>query len=148
MKTTLSPEALAALIARLTDHVVAECSAVDTEARFDAMFDETHEVPDWLPGNSAARLLRECCPTDYRCGVADMTGTDDTLREIRGEYYDEKGVEAARESFVDELREELAKAEKELAAEEADDDPRGVFALRATVARLEAEIDAAENHAL
>jgi hypothetical protein len=114
MKTTILTDTQTALLTHaLIEHVIAECTAVDTEARFDDLVDEIHR--DSLTGPfahlSPSKVMREMCPTDYRCGVSDMTGTDDTLREIRGEYYDEREVEAARESFVSEMQNELADLE-------------------------------------
>lgn len=149
MKTSsvLTPDQYADLITRLTDHVVNNCTAVDVEARFDDLVNDIHR--DCLTGPfaflSPAAVMKEMMPTDYRCGVADMTGTDDTLREIRGEYYDEDKVEEARASFVAALRAELDDAERDLLEEENDE--VDIKELNRRVAIYEAQIDAAERHA-
>ena len=144
-KTTssvLSPFALTALITRLTDHVIAECSAVDVEARFDDLVDELNRENLTGPFEylRPSAVMKEMMPTDYRCGVADMTGTDDTLREIRGEYYDEKDVESARESFVADLQKELDDLEDGEATDTEDSKAE-------QIEKLEAMIDAASRHA-
>jgi hypothetical protein len=147
MSTTLSPEQKTALIDRLLDHVTSECNSIDMEQRFRDLLDECYSF-DSVGGPFVhllpSRVLEEMSPTDFRCGVADMDTSG--MVEIREEHYDHSEVEESRDEFVSDLRNELKEAEAELAAEENDDDPRNVFALRAEVERLEAEISEVESH--
>lgn len=156
MKTNLSPEALKSVIDRLTAHVVAECSAVDIEQRFRDTLDELYSfdsIGGPFSGMSPSRVLEEMDPIAFRCGVADSSDHENVY-EIGGDYYDERDVENAREEFLDSLRGELTDAETALekeenleAEEEGASAPETVAELTAKIARLEAEIEACENHA-
>lgn len=151
--TTLSPEALTALIERLNTHIAIECRAVDLEERLDQMLNDCYSFKD-IGGPFAsmdpARVLREMDPVAYRCALSDMSDGDGLL-EVDGDTYEERDVESAKESFLDDLRSDLDDAEKELAELEGqpegeDSDADSITEARATVARLEAEVAAIEAH--
>lgn len=152
MSTTLSPEAKQALIQRLTDHVVSECSAIDMESRFRELLDELYTF-DNVGGPFAhmqpSRVLEEMDPVAFRCGVSDMDTSE--MNEVRGDWYDSREVDAARDGFIDKLRAELAEAETALddAAEEQDVDT-GHASLapdRGRIEVIEAQIDEVERYA-
>jgi len=142
----------AALITRLLDHIQAECKEVDTESAYDEMLDDCYDlstVGGPFSGMSASRVLREVDPTAYRCGFSDWLDGED-YTEIDGSYYRNDDIEDARDSFVADLQTELDEAQTELdeleEQEEEDSDPDGITEARATVARLEAQIEAVEDH--
>jgi len=113
------------IIQKLIAHVTAECGAVDVEARFDDMLDELYSF-DSVGGPfqylTPSNVLKEMLPTDYRCGVADYTGTEENLVEIGNEYYDKADVDAARDEFTGNLDEQIADLEKEIETLEAEED--------------------------
>lgn len=104
-------------VADLTAFVVSECTAIDREARFDSMLDECYDFSDVggpFSHMSPSRVLKECDPTAYRCGVNDWADGEGWI-EIEGSDYDSDEVEKAREEFLDEMRSELADLESTLA---------------------------------
>jgi hypothetical protein len=141
MKTNLSPEALKSVIDRLTAHVIAECSAVDMEQRFRDSLDSCYPVVtvgglEFAP----SRVMEQLDPVAFRCGVADSSDHENVY-EIGNDYYDERDVEEARETFLDTLRAELEDAETALEEEE------NLEGETFKITRLKAEIEACENHA-
>lgn len=105
------------IIKQLIDHVTTECNAVDTEARYDEMIDDCYSFKDVGGPFKYLRpslVLAECLPTDYRCGLADYTGTDDDMYEIGDKYYDCREVEKERDNFADEIGYKITDLEKEL----------------------------------
>jgi len=146
MKTT--EETIAALLA----HIESECTAIDREARFDAMLDEFYSF-DSVGGPFAhmrpSSVLKECDPTAYRCGVNDWADGEGWA-EINDNYYDGDEAEKARESFVEELENEASDLETELEEEQESDDPNPseIGRLSRELDELRANIAAAEKHAL
>ena len=110
------------LIKQLIDHVVVECDPVDVEAQYDEWFDECNresvEACSIVSHMRPSRLQRELSPTDYRCGCADFSGTNDDWVEVGcpAELYELKEVEAAREEFLDTFENDLVLLERELEA--------------------------------
>lgn len=147
--TTLSPDQTKDLINRLLDHVTAEVSSIDMEARFRDALDECYSF-DAIGGPFAhmlpSRVLEEMDPIAFRCGVADQDTED--MFDIRNDYYDSQAIESARDDFVAELERELRDAQNELAAEEADPDVSSgrLTNSLAKVAELEAQIEATTNY--
>jgi hypothetical protein len=112
----LSTEQKTAIINRLLDYVCGECSAIDTECAFDESFDSLNEdsLPPWLSHLSPSAVFKEMCPTDYRCAVADYSGTNTDWTEVRGELYELAKLEESRDAFVAELRDEMDEARAEV----------------------------------
>lgn len=106
----------------LIDHVKANCTEIDREARFDQMLDECYDFSN-VGGPFAymvpSQVLKEMDPTAYRCGVNDYMDGEDTY-EIDGETYDQKEVEEARDEFVSDLETGLSCLEEELSELEDD----------------------------
>jgi hypothetical protein len=122
MKT--KDEVIAALIA----HVIAECSRIDTDARYDAMLDDCYSLASVggpFSHMSASSVLKECDPTAYRCGKNDWKDGEGFV-EIDGDDYDGDEVEKAREEYLQTLISEKEALESDLeeveAAEEHDDE--------------------------
>lgn len=134
-----------AIISALIAHVTSECSAVDMESRYDSMLDEIYGECFTGPFQylQPSRVMKEMQPTDYRCGFADFTDSEDVY-EIEGGYYDEKEVNDAWEAFADDLESELSDLETELeeASEEEEVDTETVKELEAKIAAKQEEVDA------
>ncbi len=140
------------LISALLDHVCANCTPVDIEVAFDEMLRETYSfasVGGPFDMMDPATVLREMDPTAYRCGCADWADAEG-LVEVRGEQYRPADLEEAKEAFIDEKRDELAKAERAAedyeAREEANIDEGEAASLRAEVTQLSAEIEELEAY--
>ena len=105
----------------LLEHVTSECSAIDVEARFDDMLDQSYSF-DSVGGGfeylSPSKVMKEMMPTDYRCGCADYSDSEEWF-EINGDYYDQAEVEKARESFLSDLESE--ESDKEAQIEDANE---------------------------
>lgn len=69
---------------------------------------------------SPSRVLLEVDPIAHRCGVNDWADGE-PWTEVDGEYYEDSAIEEARESFIDELQDELAELEDELTDVEAEE---------------------------
>lgn len=94
---------------RTAARVVEELSPVDLEAAFDEMLDECYSfraVGGIFAGMLPSRVLKECDPIAYRCGVSDMGADSDQYEEIAGEVYDRDDVDAIREEVTAELEAE------------------------------------------
>lgn len=141
-----------ALILSLTEYIQSECSPVDMEQRFRESIDSCYDfksVGGPFACMTPSHVLEQMDPTAFRCGVSDQSDNENAY-EIEGEYYDSDKVNEAREAFVEDLQTELNEAQAELdeleEQEEEDSDPDGITEARATVARLEAQIEAVEDH--
>lgn len=150
---SLTPEQSADLIRRLEEHVTSECRAIDTDLAYEAMLDEIYDLSQVggpFSGMLASRVLKECDPIAYRCGMSDWLDGESYV-EVDGSYYKDDDVEEARESFAAELQKDLDDAERELDSLNEDGNENGgdegsLGELRSTIARLEAEIALAEKH--
>lgn len=118
MKTTTTIENLIA-------HIVSECSAVNTDTRYDEMIDECYSFESAggiFSSMSPSRVLRECDPVVYRCGKNDwLDGERDTLTEVDDNYYDTREVEKTKEEFISELESEVSAMEEEIKELEAEE---------------------------
>lgn len=113
MKT--KAETLKALAAHIADN----CTPVDREAAFDAMLDDCYTfetVGGPFAGLSPSRVLRECDPVAYRCGVNDYADGEEWT-EINGETYETEAAEIARTEFIGGLETEAEKLEEEIEGE-------------------------------
>lgn len=138
------------IITALLAHIAAECNAVDVEARYDAMLDESfsfESVGGPFAFMSPSRVLKEMGPTDYRCGCADWSDSEDWT-EIDGDYYEDRDIEAAKAVFLEGLESELNDLEGILAREKGDKETKeDLKQLRADIKAKKAEIDAVEAYA-
>jgi hypothetical protein len=126
----------------LAAHIAANCTPVDREAAFDAMLDDCYtfeKMGDPFASMSPSRVLRECDPIAYRCGVNDYADGEEWT-EIGSETYETEAAEIARTEFVGELETEADELEREV--DEIDDMPEGEK-LRADLATLRENINAA-----
>lgn len=108
-------------IDELIEYITDNCRAVDQEERFDAflsVYDD--ELPDCLSGLTVAGILKEMRPVDYRCGLSDFMGTDDTLYAIGSEMYDLDDVEKARDEFIENIEAEIYELQQD--AEKSEDE--------------------------
>lgn len=112
------------IITKLEAHIIAECTKIDREARFDDMLDECYsfeKVGGIFANMSPSRVLKEVDPTAYRCGVNDYEDSESWV-EIDGECYEQEEAEKAKQEFIDEQESEIADLEseiEELGAEDA-----------------------------
>ena len=139
------------IITALLAHIAAECNAVDVEARYDAMLDESfsfESVGGPFAFMSPSRVLKEMGPTDYRCGCADWSDSEDWT-EIDGDYYEDRDIEAAKQSFLDTLNGELRELEGQLevGANEEPIDHSSQGDIEDEIKAKQAEIDAVEGYA-
>ena len=145
MKT--KAETLKALAAQIADN----CKPVDREAAFDAMLDDCYtfeKVGGPFAGMSPSRVLRECDPVAYRCGVNEYADGEEWT-EIGSETYETEAAEIARTEFVGEMETEADELGREVS--EIDDMPEGNQLkdtvegekLRADLATLRENINAA-----
>lgn len=127
----------------LIEFIVAECSIVDREQIFDDMMDECTEQCAFCKAlGSPSRILKECDPIAYRCGVNDYFGSSDEWYEIEGETYRKEEVEEKREEFIAELQRELGEKEREM-----DDDEEENTGLKQEISALEIQTTEAEKYA-
>ncbi len=154
MNLILTAEQKTALIDRLTRHIIDECKSVDVEERYCSMIDECYsfeKVGGPFESMTPSRVLKEVDPIAYRCGLGDYGDSDDNLVEIGDDYYEIDEVETAKEGFLNELRAELAEAEKEVEELESEEgrsetETDSMVGLRNEVARRESEIETVESH--
>lgn len=96
---------------KLEEKIKANLEPVDVEQRFRDLLDETYSAVKIGYGTyMPSEIVEKLSPTDFRCGVADYSGTDETLIEVAGEYYDM--FQIVRLSEEEEAKEQI---EKELA---------------------------------
>jgi len=143
-------EAVEAMLA----HIVAECSAVNVESRYDDMLDECfsfEQVGGIFAHMSPSRVLLECDPTAYRCGMNDwLDGERENIVEVGSDYYDNDDVNKAREEFIDGLRDELKELETELGELDLTEKDAAIEMeadkLNDQIARKESAIEACEDY--
>lgn len=139
------------IIEKLIAHIESECDAIDREKAFDEMLDELYSF-DSIGGPFAcmqpSRVLRECDPVAYRCGVNDYFGTGDYV-EIGAETYNSDDAQAARESFLDELDSQISDLETEIEDMEAEEDPNvsEVASKKRQLADLQADYQTVKQYA-
>lgn len=141
------------IIEKLIAHIESECDAIDCEKAFDEMLDECYSFED-VGGPFASmcpsRVLKECDPVAYRCGVNDYFGSGNEYVEIAAETYRSDEVEAARESFLDELDSQISDLETEINDAEAEEDLNvsEVAEMKRKLADLQADYQTVKNEAL
>lgn len=145
----------------MIDHIISECSTVDTEKLYDDMLDECSETCNTCKQFGASRILKEMDPTAYRCGMLDFldgeTRDRDGLIEIGSDYYQMREVSKAQEEFIDERRDELGELETELGELETESDEdetdksqsllNSIDKAKDAIARKESLIEACEDYA-
>lgn len=140
-----------AIIARMLDHITANCDAVNREAAFNDMLDECYSF-DSVGGPfahmSPSRVLLECDPVAHRCGVNDYADGQEWT-EVNGETYQDDDIEKAKDEFIDELRDELRdlETERDEAEAEEDQDLEELKRLASAITEKESEIAACEKYA-
>ena len=100
------------IVKELKDHVASNCTPVDREQRFRDMLDDCYSlegVGGPFANMTPSRVLEECDPTAFRCGVNDYEDSEDWV-EIGGCYYERSNVEEAREEFISDLESEKPSA--------------------------------------
>jgi hypothetical protein len=120
--TSLTPDQRAAAIDRLLNHIEDNVPSVDAEQLYSEMLDETYPFAagGLFANMSPSRVLAECDPTAFRCGMNDyMDSLGDTLIGIDGNYYSCTAAEEARDELVSEMDEELMKMRAGAEDEEA-----------------------------
>ena len=89
--------------------------SIDTEARYQAWLRECYGSTVEICGQSydVAYALREVDPTAYDVGMSDWLGTDESIVEFEGDYYDAEEFQDAVEERISELEDERDELEKE-----------------------------------
>lgn len=88
---------------KVIEAVKSELEPIDAEQRYRDLLDEIYpEVKIGYATYSPSQIVEELSPTDFRVGVADYTGTEESLEEIDGEYYDKDKVDEIRERIEEE----------------------------------------------
>lgn len=134
---------------KLIAHIEAECKAVDLERAFDEMLDECYSfesVGGPFAHMSPSSVLKEVDPIAYRCGVNDYFGCDESYIEVNCETYRKDDVEKARETFIDDLNQELSEIEAESDGLDDDDDTAEKARLERKAQDIKADIETVENH--
>ena len=139
-----------AIISALTDHVVSECTPIDTEAAYDSMLDDCYSLSSVggpFSNMSASSVLKEVDPIAYRCGKVDYEDAEGWI-EIGNDYYDKSHVESAVEEFVDGLKSELSEMEEELESLQSEDEPdtEEVLRLETDIQEKQGEIHLCESY--
>jgi len=137
------------IITKMLAHITGECNAINSEKAYDAMIDECYSfksVGGPFEYMSPSRVLAECMPTDYRCGLVDYVDSQsDCWVEIGGEHYETHAVDEAKEEFIDELRAELTKLESSYEGTDVTDTDE-LNRLERELDDKKAEIEACEDH--
>lgn len=146
----LTKEQEKAVIDRLCAYVTENAEKVDVEQAYSDMLDDCYsfrEVGGPFASMSPSRVLQECDPVAFRCGVSDHADAADFI-EIAGDYYQERHVEEQRDAFVDSLDSELMEVNKaiESAENEPERDSGQLGVLQEKAARLAAEIETARDY--
>lgn len=116
---------------------------LDREALFDAMLDECYDliaVGGPFAFLTPSRVLKECDPTAYRCGVNDYIDSLGAV-EYEGEEYDDADFADAVREALDEIDDEIEDLEAERDELEDERDFAGVTRLE----ELRAEADELEG---
>jgi hypothetical protein len=100
---------------KLIEYIEENCTAVDTEKLYDEMLDESYSF-DSVGGSfkylSPSTVLKEMCPTDYRCGKVDYLDSLGTVEIGDGEYMKDD-VSDACDGYASSLDDELSDLETE-----------------------------------
>ena len=100
---------------QLEELIKKELTPVNVEQRYRELLDDIYpEVKIGYSTFLASDIVEKLSPTDFRCGVADYSGTDETLIELGGEYYDTAEVErfCEEQEAKEQIEEELKEATK------------------------------------
>lgn len=104
---------------KLETRIKSECTAIDTESRYDDFLDSCYEdalekaqeaLPFLVGSGPASRLYAEMDPVGYRCGKNDWEDSESREQnwvEIDSDYYELKDCETVREELVSELEAEV-----------------------------------------
>jgi hypothetical protein len=144
--TSLTPDQRDAAIDRLLAHIIDNVPSVDPERLYCEMLDEVYSfesIGGPFAGMSPSRVLLECDPTAYHCGLSDyMDSRRDELvyieTGISGGYYNRRAVEKARDELVSEMDEELMEMRAGTKGGEEEE---------AAIAVLSAQIEAIRDYA-
>ena len=102
-------------LTKLQNRIIEKCKTVDIEDAYNDMLDECYSF-DSVGGifamMSPSRVLKECDPTAYRCGMSDWIDGEGFI-EIVGGYYHPNDCEEQREELVAELEAEVSKLESD-----------------------------------
>lgn len=121
---------------------------IDREERFDAMLDECYSfehVGGPFAHMSPSRVLKECDPTAYRCGVNDWADGE-YWTEVDGETYDTKEVQEQIDEIISELESEIEDLETEQEESEKDGDKIEAGEAAAKIEKLQKVISALNNY--
>jgi hypothetical protein len=135
---------------KIEEHIARECTAIDREERFDNMLDECYsftEVGGPFAHMSPSSVLRYCDPTTYRCGVNDYEDSEGWV-EVGGDYYEQEEAEEALESFIDEIRDEIATMESDIEDMDEEEDAEQIKEMQADLDKLQAKLAEAEAYSL
>lgn len=102
------------IIEILETRIAEELTPIDREARFDEMLDSCYSfegVGGPFAHMSPSRVLKECDPVAYRCGVNDYADGEEWI-EVGDSYYDQGDVEEIKDALVDELESEESDLEE------------------------------------
>lgn len=131
------------VIQRLIERVTDECKRIDVEALYRESLDDCYSF-DAVGGPfacmSPSRVLEECDPVAYRCGLSDYSDGQDWV-EIEGDYYQRSDVEEVRDEFVAELEKHETEVEQSLEGQDEQDE-----SVAAELEQVRAEIRAVNRH--
>lgn len=116
------------LIQDMLDHVTSECTAIDADSRYDEMLDDCYsfeKVGGIFANMSPSRVLRECDPVAYRCGMNDWLDSEQYV-EIDSDYYDQRDAEKAKDDYIEEMEGRESGLEEEIEELEVEDPGRGM----------------------
>ena len=131
-------------LTKLQNRIIENCKTVNIEDAYNDMLDECYSfdsVGGIFASMSPSRVLRECDPVAYRCGMNDYQDSLGLI-EIKSDYYQSDDCEQQREELVAELEAEVSKLESDGDGEHQ----KEIDALLAEI--LLAEIKAVEREAL
>jgi len=97
------------IIAELEVKIREDLVNIDVDESYDQMLDECYDlstVGGPFSHMLASRVLRECDPIAYRCGVSDYTDSLEAI-EVSGDYYHQREAECVKDALVDELQDEI-----------------------------------------
>jgi hypothetical protein len=104
------------IIAELEAKIREDLVNIDVDESYDQMLDECYDlstVGGPFSHMLASRVLRECDPIAYRCGISDYTDSLEAV-EVSGDYYNQREAECAKDALVDELQDEIDDLQSQL----------------------------------
>lgn len=122
-------------MSKLTDRIKEELKPVNVEKLYDEMLDECfsfQSVGGIFAHMSPSRVLAECDPTAYRCGMNDYVYNLELI-EIGSDYYKQDDCEEQRDELIEELDNQISDIESEIEELENGDDAED----QATIFELE-----------